>query len=160
MGDPRFRHTVILMVRHGKDGALGIVINRPAGKISLARLFESLGEKDTAPDGEADVFAGGPVQPAAAFVIHTRDYQRGETIGINEELAATSSVEIFRDLAHGKGPARTLIAFGYAGWGPGQLEGEMAAHAWLTAAANPVLVFDERRERLWDVAMERRWHDL
>jgi putative transcriptional regulator len=160
MGDPRFRHTVILMVRHGRDGALGIVINRPAGKISLARLLESLGEKGTATEGEADIFAGGPVQPAAAFVTHNRDYQRAETIGIDGELAVTSNVEVFRDLAHGKGPSKALIAFGYAGWGPGQLEGEMAARAWFTAAANPALIFDERRERVWDVAVERRLHDL
>jgi putative transcriptional regulator len=131
-----------------------------AGKVSFAHLLESLGEKDAAQEAQVDIFAGGPVQPGAAFVIHSPDYRRRETIGIDDELATTSSVEVFRDLAHGKGPARALIAFGYAGWGPGQLEEEMAAGAWFAAAADPALIFDERRERVWDVAMERRLHDL
>jgi putative transcriptional regulator len=160
IGDPRFSKTVILLIRHNKDGAFGIVINRPLGKYPLARLLESFGEKDMAAGGNVEVFAGGPVQPNAAFLIHTPEYSRPETIAVNGLVAATSSREIFRDIGQNKGPAKTLIALGYAGWGPGQLEGEMARDDWFTALADPVLIFDVSRERLWDTAMERRLHDL
>jgi putative transcriptional regulator len=160
IGDPRFSRTVILLLRHNKAGALGIVINRPLGKYPLASLLKSFGEKDAAAGGSVEVFAGGPVQPGAAFVIHTADYSRSETIAVNALVAATSSPEVFRDIGQNKGPGKTLIAFGYAGWGPSQLEAEMARDDWFTAMADPALIFDERRERLWDVAMERRLRDL
>ncbi len=160
MRDPRFRRTVILVIRHSKDGAVGIALNRPLGRFAFARLLESLGEKDTAAQGDVEIFSGGPVQPSAAFVIYTAEYRRSETIAIDGAVAATSSKNIFRDIVQNRGPGKTLIAFGYAGWGPNQLEAEMAGHAWFTAIADPALIFDERRERLWDTAMERRLRDL
>jgi putative transcriptional regulator len=160
MRDPRFRETVILLIRHNKDGAFGIAINRPIGKYPLATLLNSFGEKDTGVSGSVQVFAGGPVQPGAAFVIHSPEYSRSETIAVNGLVAATSSREVFRDIGQNKGPGKTLIAFGYAGWGPNQLEAEMARNDWFTAIADPALIFDESRERLWDAAMERRLRDL
>jgi putative transcriptional regulator len=156
MGDPRFRQTVILMVRHGKDGALGIVINRPVGERPLAKLLEMLGEKDVAPEGNVRIFGGGPVQPEAGFVVHSADYARPGTLQINEELAVTVNPQVLRDIAGKKGPAKALVAFGYAGWGPGQLEAELARNDWLTTPADPALVFDEARERVWDEAMARQ----
>jgi putative transcriptional regulator len=158
--DPRFQKTVILIVRHSKEGAFGITINRAIGEHSLASLLEILGEKNNKVDGNVQIFAGGPVQPEAAFVIHTTDYHRSETIPINGHVAVTSSREVFQDIGHNKGPRKTLIAFGYAGWGPGQLEAELAHNDWFTAMADVVLIFEERRERVWDTAMERRSRDL
>jgi putative transcriptional regulator len=160
MGDPRFRQTVILLIRHNKDGAFGIVINRPLGKYPLATLLEGFGEKNIAAGGSVEVLAGGPVQPGAAFVIHTADYSRSGTITINGLLAATSSREVFRDIGQNKGPGKTLITFGYAGWGPNQLEAEMGREDWFIAIADPALIFDGSREKLWDTAMERRLRDL
>ncbi len=148
MGDPRFRGTVILVLRHNKDGAVGITLNRPIGRYALASLLESLGEKDMAAQGDVEIFAGGPVQPEAAFVIHTAEYSRSGTIAINGLVAATSSKEIFRDISQNKGPSKTLIAFGYAGWGPNQLDAEMVGNNWFTAMADPALIFDERPVRL------------
>jgi putative transcriptional regulator len=158
--DPRFQKTVILIVRHNKEGAFGITINRALGEHSLASLLEILGEKNTNVDGNVQIFAGGPVQPEAAFVIHTTDYQRAETIPINGRVAVTSSREVFRDIGRKKGPGKTLIAFGYAGWGPGQLEAELAHNDWFTAMGDLALIFEERRERVWDTAMERRARNL
>ena len=160
IADPRFRKTVILIVRHSKEGALGITINRALGEHSLASLLENLGEKNTNVDGNVQIFAGGPVQPEAAFVIHTTDYHRSETIPINGRVAVTSSTEVFQDIGHNKGPRKTLIAFGYAGWGPGQLEAELAHNGWFTAMADVTLIFEERRERVWDLALDRRSRDL
>jgi putative transcriptional regulator len=155
IGDPRFRRTVILIVRHGKDGALGITINRPAGERPLASLLEPLGEKDLANAGSVRIFAGGPVQQQTGFVVHSTDYHHAETIAINAELAATTSADILRDMARGKGPRKTLVAFGYAGWATGQLEAELARKDWLVARADAALVFDTPRDRVWDEAMAR-----
>jgi putative transcriptional regulator len=160
IGDFRFQKTVILIVRHSKEGAFGITINRPIGERSLANLLEILGEKDAAVDGSVQIFAGGPVQPDAAFVVHSTDYHRAETMPINGRVAVTSSRAVFQDIGRNKGPWKILIAFGYAGWGPGQLEAELARNDWFTARAEAALIFEESRDRVWDAAMDRRWRDL
>jgi putative transcriptional regulator len=154
------RPAVILVVRHSKDGALGIVLNRPMGRFALARLLESLGEKDPEAQGDVEVIAGGPVEPEAAFVIHTAEYNRSATIAIDGLVAVTPGKEIFCDIGQNTGPSKFLIAFGYAGWEPKQLESEMAHGVWLTAMADRALIFDEKRERLWEAALERRLRDL
>jgi putative transcriptional regulator len=156
LGDPRFRRTVILMVRHGKTGAFGIVINRPIDERPLSKLLEMLGEKDATAEGSTRIFAGGPVQPEAGFVVHTTDYAQPGTIHIGGELAVTASPQIVRDIAGKKGPQKALVAFGYAGWASGQLEAELARNDWLTTPADQALVFDEARERVWDEAMARQ----
>jgi len=158
--DPRFDHTVILMVRHSPGGALGVVVNRPLGERPLTNLLDDIGEKNSGVIGSLRVFSGGPVQPEIGFVIHSTDYHRPETIDIDGRVAMTSSREILRDIAGQHGPARILVAFGYAGWGPGQLEGELAQRAWFTAAADGKLIFDEDRDKVWDDAMAHRTQDL
>src|SRR5262249_17352650 len=100
MGDPRFQHTVILMVRHDRNGALGIVINRPIGERPLASVLEALGEKDTAVAGQVRIFAGGPVQPEIGFVVHSAEYHRSDTVDIDGRVAMTSSLEILRDIGN------------------------------------------------------------
>jgi putative transcriptional regulator len=160
IADPRFQRTVILIVRHSKEGAVGIIINRPIGQHSIASLLAMLGENGSPVDGDVQIFAGGPVQPEALFVIHTTDYTRSETIPINGRVAVTSSIQVFHDIGKNNGPRKTLIAFGYAGWGPSQLEAELARNDWFTAAADAELIFEEGREQVWDSAMARRFRDL
>ena len=160
IGDPRFAHTVILMVKHDKDGAFGITINRPVGEKSIASLLEAPGEDVSDIEGTLRVFAGGPVQPELGFVVHSREYRRDETIEVNGHLAVTASRQILRDIGHKRGPEKSLFALGYAGWGPGQLEGELARHDWFTAPEEPKLIFDDDRANLWDDAMARRTRDL
>jgi putative transcriptional regulator len=160
IGDPRFHETVILMVRHDASGALGIVINRPIATRPLATLMELLGESAPAAAGEIRLFAGGPVQPEIGFVVHSADYRHDATIAVGAGIAVTSDRAILRDIATAKGPDKSLVAFGYAGWGPGQLEGELAARAWSIAPADARLVFDEDRARLWEAASTRRMQDL
>jgi putative transcriptional regulator len=160
MGDPRFRQTVILMVRHDRNGALGIVINRPIGDRPLARLLEALGENDPGVAGTVRIFAGGPVQPDIGFVLHSTDYHRSDTLDIDGHVAMTSSREILRDIGNQRGPNKSLIAFGYAGWAPGQLEGELAHGFWYTTPQDANLVFDDDRDDVWDHAMKRRTQDL
>jgi putative transcriptional regulator len=160
MRDPRFDHAVILMLKHDKDGALGIIINRPLGERPLTELLDAVGAKDTTVSGTVRVFLGGPVQPGVGFIIHSPDYHRPETIDVDGHIAMTSSPEVLRDIANQKGPAKSLIAFGYAGWGPGQLENELAHNVWYTAPEDPALVFDEDRDKVWERATERRTQDL
>ena len=160
MGDPRFEHTVILMVRHDKDGAFGIVVNRPVEERPLAALLETLGEKDATATGQVRIFAGGPVQPDIGFVVHSTDYHQPTTVDVNTGVAMTSSREILRDIGNDKGPRKSLIAFGYAGWAPGQLEGELARRVWALAPGESKLIFDEDRDKVWDAAFSRRMQDL
>jgi putative transcriptional regulator len=160
MADPRFYHAVILMVRHNAAGAFGIIINRPLGERPLASLLEALGEQDDSVTGTLPVFSGGPVQPELGFVIHSAEYRRAETVDIDGHVAMTSSREIIHDIISKHGPEKSLVAFGYAGWAPDQLENELAQRAWYTAAQDWKLIFDEDRAKVWDDAMTRRTQDL
>lgn len=160
MGDPRFERTVVLLVRHDSHGAIGIAINRPIEEVPLAKLLKAIGQDATGVAGQALVFAGGPVEPQAGFVLHSKDYHRAKTLDISRVVAMTSTPQIFRDIAHKHGPGKFLIAFGYCGWGPGQLENELAQHAWFTAPGDPKLIFDENREKVWDAAMAERTRSL
>ncbi|HXP31528.1 MAG TPA: YqgE/AlgH family protein [Stellaceae bacterium] len=160
MSDPRFAQTVILVVWHDARGALGIIINRPVGEHALASLMEAVGAPDASVKGSVPLFLGGPVETQKGFVIHSTDYHRPETIAIDRHVAMTSSPELLRDIGHGKGPQKALVAFGYAGWAPGQLEAEMARQQWFTEPEDPKLLFDEARDNVWDEAMSRRSREL
>jgi len=156
MGDPRFSHAVILMVQHNKDGALGIVINRPFEELPMAKLLEALGQDRAGITGQIRIFAGGPVEPQVGFIVHSADYRRARTIDIDGRVAMTSDPQVLHDIGRNEGPSKNLVAFGYAGWGPGQLEGELALGAWFTTPEDPRLVFDADRQKLWEIALARR----
>jgi putative transcriptional regulator len=159
MRDPRFDHAVILVVRHDQQGALGIVINMPAGERPIAELLAAIGEKSDA-TGTLPVYTGGPVQPDMGLVLHSADYHTQGTIDVDGHVAMTVNAQILRDIAAQKGPQKVLFAFGYAGWGAGQLDNEMARNVWYKAPEDPKLVFDEDRAKVWERAMARRTQDL
>jgi putative transcriptional regulator len=156
MGDPRFRHAVILMVQHDSKGALGIVINRPVEQVPAAKLLDALGLDSKGSTGQIELFAGGPVQPEVGFVVHSTEYHRSGTVDIDGRVAMTVNPEVLRDIGHNEGPRQSLVAFGYAGWGPGQLDAELAQGAWFTVPEDPKLVFDADRDKLWDDLLKRR----
>jgi putative transcriptional regulator len=160
IGDPRFFHTVILLIRDDKDGALGIIINRPVGERSIASLLKATGEASDGVEGSLRIFAGGPVEPRLGFVVHTADYRRPGTLEVDGRVAMTANPQILEDIGHHHGPKESLFAFGYAGWGPGQLATEMARHDWFTTPEEPKLIFDDDRAGLWDEAMARRTREL
>ena len=160
MGDPRFERAVILVIQHDRTGALGIVINKPIGERPLASLLEALGQKGGDAQTKVRIFSGGPVQPEVGLVLHSADYRRPETVVVNDRLSVTSSIEILRDLGAKKGPAKFLVAFGYAGWGPHQLEHEIEQGAWGSAEAEPGLIFDEDKDNVWNDAWEHRTQRL
>ncbi len=155
MGDPHFANTVVLLARHNKDGAMGITINRQIGDRPLAALMDAIGEDASGVEGTIRVFAGGPVQSEVGFILHDAAYRRIGTIDIDGRVAMTSSPQILRDIGQHAGPRQYLVAFGYAGWGPGQLEGELAQRAWITTPEDPGLVFDADRAKMWDLATAR-----
>ena len=159
MRDPRFDHAVILVVRHDTSGALGIVINMPVGERPVAELLAAIGEKSDA-SGTVPVYLGGPVEPDMGLVLHSADYHAQGTVDVDGRVAMTVNAQILRDIAAKKGPQKALVAFGYAGWGAGQLDNEMARNVWYKAPEDPKLVFDEDRAKVWDRAMAKRTQDL
>jgi putative transcriptional regulator len=158
--DPRFIRTVVYVVHHDAGGAMGLIVNRPIGDASLADLLERLGMEGKGINGEILVHFGGPVEPAQGFVLHTTDYATGGTQVVKDGIAVTSQPEILRAIGTGTGPRKSLFALGYAGWSPGQLEGEIKAGAWVVVPADEALVFDEHYEKKWERAMARRTINL
>jgi putative transcriptional regulator len=160
IGDPRFFHAVILLLRHDKDGAFGIVINHPLAEETIAALLEGAGEDTAGIEGSIRVFEGGPVQQELGFLIHSADYHRAETMAVDGKVAMTASKDALKDLGRHQGPRKYLFALGYTGWGPGQLEAEIARNDWFTMVEEPALVFDEDRGAVWDKALARRGQEL
>ena len=154
--DSRFERTVILMAQHTRDGALGVVINRPLDERKVAKLLDDLGADATGiGDVGVRIFLGGPVSPALGLVLHSAEYHLANTVDIDGRVALTADPDVLRDIGQGRGPRKSLIAFGYAGWAPSQLDDEIARGAWYTVTEDPALVFDADRAKVWDVAMAR-----
>lgn len=160
MGDPRFVGTVIVMIEHGVDGALGVTINRPMADRPIAEVLRAIGEDPGNAKGSLTVFLGGPVEPSIGFVVHTRDYHPSATLVLDDHLAVTSPRLALRDIAAGHGPRKYLFMLGYVGWGPNQLEAELSLGAWVTVPESPELVFDMDRAKVWKAAFARRTMSL
>ena len=152
MADPNFSTTVTLICEHNDDGALGIIINRPLN-LKLSGLFEQLSVDDADPQVAGDpVMSGGPVGTERGFVLHGKDLSFENTLAVSDEIQLTLSRDVIDAMAVGDGPDKSLVAIGYAGWEPGQLENEMLANSWLNVTATPELVFDTPFEERWDSA--------
>jgi putative transcriptional regulator len=148
-----FDHAVILMAQHNRDGALGIVINHPLDSRPIANLLQALGGNASGITDSVRIFLGGPVDPNIAFVVHSADYRRDDTLDIDGRVALSEAADVLRDIGLGKGPHKSLVVLGYAGWAPSQLEDEIARGAWVTAPEDPALVFDDDRKKVWADAM-------
>ena len=160
MGDPRFERAVICMCEHSEEGAMGIVINQPATHIEFPELMEQLNIPIPSNPADIGVFTGGPVEPNRGFVLHSADYTQDSSLVISEILAITATVEILRALAASEGPGNSLLALGYAGWEPGQLEAEMLANTWLNVPASPEMVFDTPFTERWSHAADSLGIDI
>jgi putative transcriptional regulator len=153
-GSP-FERTVILIAQHNREGALGIVINRPLDERPIASLLEALGVDASGVKKSVRIFLGGPVGPEVAFVVHSADYRLSDTVDIDGRVALTAAPDVLRDMGLGKGPAKSLVAFGYAGWGASQLDDEIGHGDWFNVPEDPALVFDDDRAKVWTDAMAR-----
>lgn len=149
--DPNFERTVTYICEHNNDGAMGIVINRPTD-ILLAEVFEQMEIKADSPARDDKVFVGGPVEEQRGFVLHTGPSRWESSLTVDTDVSVTTSRDILEAMAQGKGPANTLLALGYAGWSPGQLEQEMLDNAWLTGPADKRILFELPPAQRWEAA--------
>jgi putative transcriptional regulator len=158
--DPNFSRTVTYVCEHTDQGAMGIVINRPMD----IRLGEVLSQLDIDSDDRSVldrlVFLGGPVQPERGFVLHTGDHSFDSTLAITPDISVTTSRDVLEAIAAGRGPERSLVALGYAGWGGGQLEEEMSNNAWLSGPADRDIIFRLPADGRWQAAAQLLGVDL
>jgi putative transcriptional regulator len=152
MSDPRFERTATAMCVHDTGGALGIVVNRVVEGMTARALFGQLGIPAEAVPETTPVFLGGPVEPQRGFVVHSLDYDAGATLNVAGRWGLTATLDILRDIGAGKGPQRWLLALGYAGWGPGQLDAELTTHGWLNAPATDALLYETEPDARWPQA--------
>lgn len=160
MPDPRFRESVILMLRHSSDGAMGLIVNKTMTVAPLALLFEDPDAKGDGFQREVPIHFGGPVEPGRGFVLHRRDFAIDGTMLVGGGYAVTSNLEIIEAMGAGTGPKQAMVAFGYAGWGPGQLESEIARGDWHWVPADDDLLFAEPDDGKWEKARARRGIEL
>lgn len=159
LNDSSFAHTVTYVCEHSAQGAMGVVVNM-ATPMLLKEVFEQMGLADQSTVGEQIVMSGGPVQPERGFVLHSNESQWQSTMQISADISLTASRDIILAMAEGRGPKQALIALGYAGWGEGQLEAEIAANSWLTVPANKAIIFDTPIEQRWTAAAQALGIDL
>lgn len=168
MGDPRFERSVIYMCAHSADGAMGIMVNRPAGSIDFPDLLVQLNiiNKDDQiklPDTAESmkVMRGGPVDTGRGFVLHSSDFfLDNATLPIDDKICLTATVDILKAIANGNGPKHAILALGYAGWGPGQLENEIQGNGWLHCDADPDLIFGDDVDEKYARALAKIGIDL
>lgn len=148
IGDPRFEQAVIAMCGHDEDGAIGIGIGARIGGLGLHDVLDQFKiDHGVAPD--APVHFGGPVEPQRGFVIHSRDWGGQDTIDVAGRWSLSGTIDVLRAIAEGQGPSRWIVALGYAGWGAGQLDGEMLRHGWFNVAADDSLIYDTPADERW-----------
>ena len=163
MDDPRFERSVIYICAHSEDGAMGLVLNKPAKNIDFIELMTRLnlpqGEDSiefSLGDSDRLVHFGGPVEPGRGFVLHSGEYNSKEnTLSINEDVGLTATLNVLKEIAEGKGPKKSLLALGYAGRSPGQLENEIMHNGWLHCTADEDLLFGSQLEEKYQHALEK-----
>ncbi len=152
--DPRFAQTVILIIEDGEQGTVGLVVNRPAGRMAERDVFSQLGIESPGGPGSTTVYEGGPVFPDQLFALHTADVLLPESKTVAEGVALTEATKILARVGEGKGPAKVKLILGYAGWARGQLDFEMTTGSWLLVPCRPSLVFSDEPEQVWRKIMD------
>jgi putative transcriptional regulator len=158
--EPTFAQSVIFLCAHSRDGAMGLIINKPMPGMSFMELADRLDLSKTSSRVaerlmQMPVLTGGPVEQQRGFVLHGAEYEGGDgSLKVNDHFTLTATTDILTDMARGHGPKRCLLALGYAGWSPGQLENEIQHNGWLHGDATPELVFSENHEAKYRMAMK------
>ena len=163
MSDPRFDRSVVYMCAHSESGAMGLIINKAMPMMSFGELVSQLDlasdlslDATTEETLHAPVQYGGPVEPQRGFVLHTSDYFSADaSLPVTEHVALTATLDILRAMAHGRGPQQAILALGYSGWAPGQLENEIQSNGWLTCAADDALVFQAANDDKYTLALRK-----
>jgi putative transcriptional regulator len=155
MRDARFSRTVVYLCAHTKEGAMGLVINRMFNGLSFPDLLEQLTIEPTPLCDPVKIHYGGPVEAGRGFVLHSTDYVQETTLVVNDEIGLTATIDVLKAIAHGEGPARSLLALGYAGWGAGQLDNEIRDNAWLSVEPDDELLFGAELDTKWERAIAK-----
>lgn len=156
MGDPRFTQTVIFLCAHDAAGAMGLVINRPKSNLVISDLLDHVGVNGDVRVADTAVLEGGPVEVDRGFVLHSADWFRDDnSLKVSDSLGLTTTKDALEALVSDTPPDRAMLAIGYAGWGPGQLEDEIASNAWLIAGGDDTLVFGNDMDAKWTQALAR-----
>ena len=150
MQDERFYKTVIYLCAHTDDGAMGLVLNQVIKGLSFPGLLEQLGIDGGVSDRSVPIHFGGPVESGRGFVLHSNEYQQDATLEVDGDISLTATIDVVKAIARGRGPKHSLLALGYAGWGPGQLDDEIRANGWLQAPADMDLIFDDAQVDKWE----------
>lgn len=154
MGDPRFDQSVIYLCAHSDEGAMGLIVNKPAEGVVLGDVLGQLDIEVDAKVHDMQVHLGGPVETALGFVLHTRDFQSDlHSLNVDEDFAMTGTMDVLEAMGQAKGPMRSQLMLGYSGWGSGQLEGEIRQNGWLICDASPALVFETDDDDKWSKAL-------
>ena len=154
MTDPHFAQTIVYVVAHDVEGAFGLVVNRRFAHGSLATLLGAIDISPPPAAASVRLYYGGPVQPQRGFVLHSSDYSGDSTIELGDGLAFSTGRDVFEAIGAGRGPKDALLILGYSGWGPGQLDGEIARGDWLLAPAKASLIFDDDPDSAWERALK------
>ena len=155
MEDPRFAHSVIYLCAHTPEGAMGLVLNRPLQRPKFDELLRQLEVAPVPPARRIRLCAGGPMDNARGFVLHTTDWTGEGSLRVDDTVALTASLDVLKEIAEGRGPREGLLALGYAGWGPGQLDAEIQQNAWLSVPADETIVFDGDDDTKWRRALAK-----
>ena len=150
--DERFFKTVIYICAHSNEGAMGIIINKKIDYDLYPDLLEQLGIDKPIGNKKLFIRYGGPVESGRGFVLHSDEIMRKETLSIDKGIALTSTSDFFDDLVKDNGPKNSILALGYAGWGPGQIENEILSNSWMTLSTDSKFIFDEEVNNKWSNA--------
>lgn len=154
MGDPRFEHAVVLVCAHSDKGAMGLIVNKPSPEIRMSEVLDQLDILSSKKGREMIVHFGGPVETGRGFVLHSNDYTSSlNTLVVDGSFGMTATLDILEEIADGQGPEHAMMMLGYAGWGPGQLESEIAQNGWLTTNAAQDVVFELPAAQKWSAAL-------
>lgn len=155
-----FHKAVIYLFSHNEEGAMGVIINQPMEEVHYSALLEDESISEFDMDRDIAVYYGGPVDRSRGFVVHTADYDRGNAIMNHQDLSVSADADILTDMAKGRGPKKSLLVVGYAGWSAGQLEQEIEENSWITVPATPELIFDIDDEMKWGMASQSLGIDM
>ena len=155
MADQRFARSVIYLCDHSDHGAMGLVVNKVLESLTFSDLLTQLEIEAETVDERIRVHFGGPVESARGFVLHSTDYTHEATLQVGDGFALTATIDVLKAMAEGRGPRLSMLALGYAGWAPGQLDREIQENGWLTVPADQELVFDVAQDGKWERAVGR-----
>lgn len=161
MPDPRFEKSVIFMCAHSDQGAMGLIVNKPFEGLSFREMIAKLDIPVSGDAPDPPVLFGGPVGTGQGFVLHTAEYTSSDaTMAVTSEISLTATIDILRAIAEGHGPRHALFALGYAGWGPGQIEGELGSNGWIPCDADQRIVFGADCDAKWKAALATLGADI